>query len=187
MSNRTQVINRWSVALVYVGFIYATLGTARSFINPLRNLGVLNLTLLLGYIAIAGAVLLFLVRKKAADARRLIVWAAIFSVYYFLAKDLRSPEEKIHFFEYGLVGYFFYKAFQLHIKKNWGIFLAAFVTGSLAGAVDELIQKTIPGRYYDPRDIGLNIISVGLGLILLSLFPSRNEPDAPATTRSESE
>ncbi len=177
-------IIRWAEALIYVGFIYATLGVARSFTDPLRNLGVLNLTIESGYILIFGACLLLMIRRKILDVWRYVVFIGVLTAYYFTSKGVVAPEEKIHFFEYGLVGILFFRALELHFQNRNGLFTLAFLVGSLAGLIDELIQKTLPNRVYDIRDVGLNAFSVALGLILLACFPARTAVARPEASPS---
>jgi len=173
-------IKRWVWALGWVGFIYATLGVVRNFTNFFRSLGILNFMVICGYILICGICLLALFRTKNHDWWRYAALLAVLGSYFFFAKSIRTPEEKIHFFEYGLVGILFYRALQLNVPKKWLAILGAFIIGGLAGWVDELIQGHVPGRYYDPRDILLNAISVALGLIVIATFPAKSRSLDPS-------
>jgi VanZ family protein len=168
----------WGLALGYVGFIYATLGVIRLATNALRNLGILNLTVVCGYILVVGICLLLLIRSRTRDWWRYAVLVGALSSYYFLAENLRAPEEKIHFFEYGLVGILFFRALQAHVKKPWAALIGALILGAMAGWLDEVIQKFVPGRYYDVRDIFINIESVALGLVIWVSFP-HSQPKSP--------
>ena len=164
---------RWTLALGYVGFIYSALGVIRIFTNFLRNLGVLNLAVVSGYILVFGICLLLMVRSRTSDWWRYVLLIFALSSYYFLSEALKSPEEKVHFFEYGLVGILFLGALECHFGKKWISYLGAFILGSLAGWLDEIIQKFVPGRYYDVKDILINIESVVLGLLVLATYPRR--------------
>jgi len=85
---------------------------------------------------------------------------------YFTLKLWKNPEEAVHFIEYGILGLLLFRALRHHMDDQ-GIYLAAFLAGSLVGIFDEIIQWIVPGRYWDFRDVGLNALSSGLFQILL--------------------
>lgn len=96
------------------------------------------------------------------------IWLVLISAIYvyFTLKLWANPEEAIHFIQYGLLGFFLFRAFHHHIgDKN--IYFAAFLLGTLIGTFDEILQWIVPGRYFDLRDVGLNALSSGLFQILL--------------------
>ena len=75
--------------------------------------------------------------------------------------DLEVPAERIHFLEYGLLGFLVTKAIR---KLNWkSISLALlFVLG--IGAIDEVIQWLLPNRVGDLRDVIMNSVGGGMGI-----------------------
>jgi hypothetical protein len=73
----------------------------------------------------------------------------------------KSPEEAIHFLQYGILGLLIYRAL-LHRHRNIGIYFVAAVIGGFIGTVDEAIQWAIPRRYWDLKDIWLNFIGTAL-------------------------
>jgi len=88
--------------------------------------------------------------------------AAVAAAYaYFTLSLWKNPEEAVHFLEYGLLGFFLFRAFRFHIKDK-SIFLAAFLAGAFIGIWDEILQWAVPGRYWDIRDVGLNALSCAL-------------------------
>ncbi len=96
------------------------------------------------------------------------IWLMLISAayVYFTLKLWANPEEAIHFIEYGLLGFFLFRAFRHHISDT-SIYLAAFLSGALVGIFDEILQWIVPGRYFDFRDVGLNALSSGLFQLLL--------------------
>jgi hypothetical protein len=96
------------------------------------------------------------------------IWLGLISGFYvfFTLKLWANPEEAIHFIEYGLLGFFLFRALRHHIGDK-SIYLAAFLVGTLVGIFDEILQWIVPGRYFDLRDVGLNALSSGLFQILL--------------------
>lgn len=127
-----------------------------------------------GYFVLITVIVLFVVLTYVLYTRLKIhaisnyIWLVlILAMYvYFTLKLWANPEEAIHFIEYGLLGFFLFKAFDHHIGDS-SIYLAAFLLGSLVGTCDEILQWIVPGRYFDFRDVGLNALSSGLFQILL--------------------
>ena len=95
--------------------------------------------------------------------------AAVGAAYagWTLRLGLGSPEEAVHFVEYGVLGVLLFRAF-VHTIPDAGVYVAAWLLGTLLGGVDELIQWAVPKRYFDFRDIALNSASCGLALVALS-------------------
>ncbi len=85
---------------------------------------------------------------------------------YFTLRLWKTPEAAVHFLQYGLLGYFLFRALSFSIKDK-SIYPAALLIGSLIGTFDEIIQWAVPGRYWDLQDVGLNAIAVGLFQIAL--------------------
>jgi len=71
------------------------------------------------------------------------------------------PEEAIHFLEYGLLGFFLFKALIHHIRDK-SIYFTATLVVLLIGTLDEIFQWTIPNRVWNFSDVGLNVLSGGL-------------------------
>jgi hypothetical protein len=96
------------------------------------------------------------------------IWIfAITAVYVIVTLKLwERPEEAVHFLEYGLLGFFLFRAFRFSIEDK-SIYLAGFLAGSLVGIFDEILQWAVPNRLWDLRDVGLNALSSGLFQVLL--------------------
>jgi VanZ family protein len=95
-------------------------------------------------------------------------WLAVVAALYvyFTLQLRRAPEEAVHFLEYGLLGYFLFRALSLSIHDK-SIYPTAFLIGSLIGIFDEMLQWITPGRYWDFRDVGLNALATGLFQVAL--------------------
>jgi len=122
--------------------------------------------------AVAGAFLailyLLVVRLKVRATSNYIWLAACAALYlYFTLKLWRNPEEAVHFLEYGLLGFFLFRAWRLTIPDK-AVYLVSFLTGTLIGTFDEIFQWIMPGRYWDIRDVGLNALAVGLFQVALA-------------------
>jgi len=127
-----------------------------------------------GYVVLFSAASTFLVlgytlyfRLKIRALSNYIWLGLISAIYvYFTIKLWANPEEAIHFIEYGLLGFFLFKALRHHIGDQ-SIYLASFFMGTLIGTFDEILQWIVPGRYFDLRDVGLNSLSSGLFQVLI--------------------
>jgi len=72
-----------------------------------------------------------------------------------------TPEEAVHFLEYGLLGFFLFKALSHHVRDK-SIYITATFFALFIGTIDETLQWITPERYWDFRDAGLNALSGGL-------------------------
>ena len=172
MSPRTARI----VLAVYLVAIYATLGVVRTITNALRDRGVLRVSVVIAFAITAVLVLWWIFRDARRRSWRFVLLLAIVAcVYAAVIYPMESPEEKIHFIEYGVVAWLAYASTKRYIVS------AGFVTA--AGWIDELIQGVLPSRYYDLRDVAFNAAAGLMALGAIAIF-SRYER-AVGTDRSE--
>jgi len=137
--------------------IYSTLGVVRPVANYLRDSGWMRITVAVCFVS-AGAFMLWVIfrdprRRTWRVARMLLSYAVIYAAVIY---PMKSPEEKIHFIEYGVVGLLAYESF----RRYWSALL--FVIA--AGWADEGIQALLPSRYYDLRDVAFNALAGALAL-----------------------
>jgi hypothetical protein len=85
---------------------------------------------------------------------------------YFTLQRWRVPVEAVHFLEYGLLGYFIFRALRTSFPDP-AIYLAGMLLGSIIGTFDEIIQWMVPQRYWDFRDVGFNALSSALFQVAL--------------------
>jgi len=149
---------KWSLAIGYTLLIYVTLPFMRGWLNFLRKFfgnsgfsGFVNFFLLLVFLAV-----LFFLRKSL---KKIFIFVLISSVFFVFVKNLEIPEERIHFFEYALLGFLFADAcFSTFVEEKKKILFALLISIS-AGIVDELLQGILPTRYFDWRDILFNAVA----------------------------
>jgi hypothetical protein len=106
----------------------------------------------------AGALAVTLVKREAASTRRWdTVWiVGVTAVFVWWTLSLtRSPEEAVHFLEYGVLAILLHRALRPTMSSDL-VFIAAMLMGALIGTVDEIIQWVSPSRYWDWRDLLLN-------------------------------
>ena len=63
--------------------------------------------------------------------------------------------------QYGVLSVLLFRAFT-HRVRDYSIYFAAAITGTIVGMIDETIQWLTPGRYFGLRDIWLNFTAVAL-------------------------
>ncbi len=111
----------------------------------------------------------------------LLAVAAVFMGY--TIELAGSPEEAIHFIQYGLLGVLTYRALTHHLN-NVGIYFAAAMICGIVGIVDEWVQWAIPRRFWGLEDIWLNFfagslvqvgIAKGLNPPIISGWPGRTD------------
>jgi VanZ family protein len=137
----------------------ATTLAGRSFFGYFVLAATLATILILGYI------LYFRLNIRTLSN---YIWLVLISAtyVYFTIKLWANPEEAVHFIEYGLLGFFLFRALRHYIGDK-SVYFAAFLLGTLVGTFDEILQWIVPGRYFDLRDVGLNALSTGLFQILI--------------------
>jgi hypothetical protein len=112
-----------------------------------------------------------------ARRRRLAAWAAtavLAGAYAWLLLNLgRSPAERLHLAEYGLLSVLVLRALRIDWHGG-GVYYLAWLIAGLLGAFDEVIQWALPNRVFEWKDVGLNIASSGLGMALAVVLMGRD-------------
>jgi VanZ family protein len=75
----------------------------------------------------------------------------------------------LHLAEYGLLGFFIYRALVLDFSPKKALLLA-WLMATVVGMGDEGTQWILPTRVFEWADVGLNAVSSGLGLLIVALF-----------------
>lgn len=161
--------NLWLAVAGILLLIYSTLSLVRPLTEWLRDWGGLipGLILLFGGLAAWG---LRGLRRRRPGRLESAVLVGIGVAYGLLFFALRTPEEAMHFVQYGLVAVLVYEALAERKKARpaeaevagkagwlvrWPALGALALTGA-AGWLDEGIQHLLPSRYYDLRDVFFN-------------------------------
>lgn len=158
---------------MYLVAIYATLGVVRTITNFLRDHGLLRVTVVAAF-AIAGVAVLWLILRHARNRswRRLLALLIVGAVYAAVIYPMKSPEEKIHFIEYGGVALLAHAAAPRNWSRSRRFIGCAFFVAA-AGWIDEEIQALLPSRYYDLRDVMFNAAAGLLALGAVAIFSAR--------------
>lgn len=134
---------KWLIVIAYTVLILATLPWARQIWNFVGDRN--------GSFIIIGLYTASIIRIRDI---RLIGLLAVIAIAIF--KLIPLPVERIHFIEYGVLGWLSY----------WAFGRKAFVYVITIGIIDELIQGVLPNRFFDMRDILMNIVGGGLGIAM---------------------
>lgn len=106
--------------------------------------------------------------RRATWGERL--WLGIGVLAYGIAAlSTRIPQERLHYLGYGLLAGLLYVGLLRRSGGRWtraGAGLTALLLGSGLGLLDEVLQIFWPRRYFDWRDVGTNVLSVGTGLMV---------------------
>jgi len=108
-------------------------------------------------------------RARGRDAWRRLPWLIISGgVGVAYTWHLRhSPEEALHFVEYGVLGMLLFRALR-HRLADFAVFPAVLLLGTTFGMVDECVQWLVPGRFWDLRDVFVDGLAIGLAMVGLA-------------------
>ena len=101
--------------------------------------------------------------RDRRPARYLALASSLAIATTYILIDALSFAEAFHFVEYGLLAWLFYLA--LRTRDDGSVFLLPLLAGVLVGTLDEWFQWFIPIREGEARDIVLNGVAIGCGLL----------------------
>lgn len=159
----------WIGVIIYTGLIYASLPFSNEWQQFLRKqLGSdfgLSINVLL---FAAGFFVIFGIIKKTTRIY-LFLSILVLSILLFFISQMNLPVERLHFLQYGVLGYLIARTVT---PRFFGIggFVLVLVLGSFIGLGDELIQGVIPSRVFDWWDISYDIIGTTIGAALFQFL-----------------
>ncbi len=162
----------WMYVASWTLFIYLTIPLARSLQGWVyQNLG-RSTFLYVVFAALLAAVILAvrILQRQAAPVRASSWWwlAGVAGALAGGTWHLRAnPEEAMHFIQYGVLSFLLYRAFRTRFEDS-GLFVAALVAGAFLGVLDECIQWIVPRRFFDFRDMVINVSGVVLVQLALA-------------------
>ena len=159
----------WALALATLIAIYASALFAGSLVDTFGSETVLGVAFGAGLVAAVTAV----VGMALTGRSRAEFWVALAVTAVYAMIPVRSGVvaiERTHLFEYGLLAVLLYEALAER-KRNGGAIrlpaLAAILSASAFGWLDEAVQALVPTRVYDLRDVGINALAA---LVAVSAF-----------------
>ena len=148
-----KMAGRWVVVVLYTLILLATLPFARimwDWIGTERGY-----VLLIGLYCSAIGYMYFRYKNILIIGLAFLIILAIFKI-------IPLPIERIHFIEYGLLGWLVWWTIG---ERKWGFIMALGYIVAIS-ILDEIIQGMLPNRVYDIRDIWMNAVGGSLGLVL---------------------
>ena len=164
----------WIAAGGWLLLIYSTLYYVRGPIELLRERNLLRLTVAAVFLLAAATVTFFLLRQRPGW-RGVAVLVVFGAAYAALILKVQSPEEKLHFIEYGVLAGLIHAALVTRRRRLtgqvrwsasamvWPGVVTVLLTAAL-GWGDEGLQAILPNRVYDLRDVGFNVIAAAIAV-----------------------
>lgn len=164
--------------------IYSTLSVARTVTLALREANLLRVSVATLF-GVAGLVVVVLLIRHPPLRRPwpMVTVLGVAAAYAAVIWPMESPEEKLHFLEYGAVALLAFSGAPVGWSESRRLAAAALFTAA-AGWLDEGIQALLPTRHYDLRDVGFNALAgvMALGAFVLVRFVARRtQPVLPAS------
>lgn len=168
----------WLVVLAWTIVIFVTIPLARTIQREFERLfGSGAYFIAAGIIGVFFFlfVLIYIYQRHKRNLSRRLCWLIVLMAASvgLMKFQLQTPAEAIHFFEYGILSFFLFRACSHHIR-DWLVYpISVFLLIMIASA-DEFLQWMMPGRYWDFRDIRLNLLAgmVVQAFIALVVRPS---------------
>jgi len=173
MANHKVRRRDWVMLAAYVALIYSTLSVAPNFSRIFsgilgKNFGLAVSIFIISVVIMVIGVFYGRIKTKGPDFYLKI--AAVLLLYiFFIFRWTEIPAEKLHLLEYGFLSYFVLKVASPVRSRPKQYLYTALIVGAI-GCVDELIQKLLPNRVCDVKDMALNFISGILGLALIGIL-----------------
>jgi hypothetical protein len=92
-----------------------------------------------------------------------LVIGASYSAMMAMGDAETDAVERFHLIEYGTLAWLFYRAAKP--ANDLSIVILPFLAGLIVGTCDEWLQWFIPNRVGEARDVALNLVAVGCGLL----------------------
>ena len=168
---------KWGLILgLYLLGLFALLPIAPNIIKWLKSVlepeSFSYITGLFFFLSILLPAVYFLLRKfrkyKSKSFLALFLYVLIILAIFLLLRP--SSVEKVHILEYGILSYLliqFFSSMRFTSKKS--IFFAVLPFQVAVALSDEIVQGILPNRFYDVRDIWMNVLA-GTGILLVWLI-----------------
>jgi len=151
----------WALTFIVVIAIFATLLLDFPIFGLLQQHGLVEAFYVAGLVLVVATISSqgFQVRPRGRDVA---ITVGVVAVYLLVFVRWAFPGERTHLVEYGIVAVFMYEALVERRNMNRKVpvpaLLAIFVTSTL-GIIDELIQRLLPDRVFDLRDMLFNVLA----------------------------
>ena len=163
----------WTLVAMTQIAIWASLGFAGKLVQKFEGTHILTVAFVVGFLVMITVIVSGVFSRKPTG-KEIWVLTGITTVYAMIVVRMGVPMlERTHLFEYGLVAVLVFHAFlERYSNKPNMIKVALFsiILTGLLGWIDEEIQKILPNRVYDIRDILFNILAGVMTVTACSLL-----------------
>ena len=124
------------------------------------------LTIAVSLVAVTGQVIL----RRLKLSKQGLLWLALIAgtfTGYTLLLGKRSPEESVHFIQYGVLSVLVYRALTTK-RRDISVYFSAAVICGIIGTADEIVQWLVPDRHWDLRDIWINFFAAAMVQIAIA-------------------
>ncbi len=163
----------WATVCFWSLLIFLTIPLARNISKLVSAQWGRSLFTYLVLLAIAASVVALIgqaIRQRLHLSAQGLIWLALIAgifLGYTLLLGSKSPEESVHFIQYGILSVFVYRALTIR-HRDVSIYFSAAVICGIIGTVDEFIQWLVPGRHWDIRDIWINFFAAAMVQIAIA-------------------
>ena len=167
MRARTRLV----LTCAYVALIVAAVPMVRSITNPLRDVGMLRVTVA-SVIVLALGLFGFLASRSGASRRGVaLLMAGVISPCAVAYPFVVSPEEFLHVPQYIVVGAAWTWTLQARVSGVVGSTLGALFLTLATSLLEEGVQHVTPDRYFGWNDVALDSASGCVGVALAVFGP----------------
>ena len=123
---------------------------------------------MLAVTALIALAVIYKIKKRGGIKRNITFYslAAAVLIYTVIIWQYKLAEEKIHFFEYGVLGFLIYRALIVDVR-GFRVYIFTLILGFMLGWIDEIIQRMLPNRYYEFRDVMMNGVGVLMAIAII--------------------
>jgi choline-sulfatase len=167
-------VRAWGIALAYVVFVYATVPVFPTLWTRLQGHAGAKGAAHLGTVIVGGLALLLAYHALRRAREGGLLWrvpaiAVVLGLYVWLLAAFGTfPAERLHLLEYGFMAFLVHRALAPDMEST-SAYASAVVLTSLLGFGDETIQWVLPQRFFELKDVALNVAAASLGLALIAL------------------
>lgn len=162
----------WILLIIYVGLIFYFVPYAVPTLNFFIKKTTIDLNLCMYLLSVVMIIFFYflLIKKrsfKILKTRGLVLSFILIGYLILFLFFTPTPSERFHIFEYGILGYFVYRALAIDFKDE-NIYGVGMIILILVGTLDEVLQSFCPNRFGNLKDIFINGLSGLLGLAALT-------------------
>ncbi|GEM_PF-3271490 len=164
-----QFLKHWRVFFLYCCLIYVSLPIGpeiwKAMEHSFGGAGKDLPAMLLG-LSFTAVIIRFLSLRKKYVVQGFFIIIVAFFLFYRIADNIEFSSEKMHLIEYAILAIVIYS----RIDKDQSVTTLHFkilIIGFIVGSIDEYLQRFIPGRVCDIRDVLLNSASVSLAQMVI--------------------